>query len=160
MSFGLENLPEFQSDFHSVKFHLFLPVMFGRGFVLENLPVKFENLPTNFGNLPANFENLPANFENLPVNFENLPVKFENLLANFEYLPVKIKFRNGAVHYNKTNTLFRNKRFMLDEMTWQNASKFAIFYVYENPKMLFPFRATLLFSLMNALVYVNIEGKI
>ena len=35
-------------------------------------------------------------------------------------------------------TLFRNKRFMLDEMTLQNASKFAIFYIYENPKLLFP----------------------
>ena len=28
---------------------------------------------------------------------------------------------------------------MLDEMTRQNASKFAIFYIYENPKLLFPF---------------------
>ena len=36
-------------------------------------------------------------------------------------------------------SLFRNKRFMLDEMTWQNASKFAIFYIYENPKLIFPF---------------------
>ena len=36
-------------------------------------------------------------------------------------------------------TLFRNKRFMLDEMTRWNASKFAIFYIYENPKLLFPF---------------------
>ena len=36
-------------------------------------------------------------------------------------------------------TLFRNERFMLDEMTRQNASKFAIFYIYENPKLPFPF---------------------
>ena len=36
-------------------------------------------------------------------------------------------------------SLFRNKRFMLDEMTWRNASKFAIFHIYENPKLLFPF---------------------
>ena len=35
--------------------------------------------------------------------------------------------------------LIRNKRFLLDEMTRQNASKFAIFYIYENPKLLFPF---------------------
>ena len=34
---------------------------------------------------------------------------------------------------------FRNKRFMLDEMIWRNASKFAIFYIYKNPKLLFPF---------------------
>ena len=40
-------------------------------------------------------------------------------------------------------SLFRNKRFMLDEMTWQNASKFAIFYIYENPKLIFPFFVTL-----------------
>ena len=32
-------------------------------------------------------------------------------------------------------TPFRNKMFMLDEMTQQNTSKFAIFYIYENPKL-------------------------
>ena len=35
------------------------------------------------------------------------------------------------------STLFRNKRFMLDEMTSQNASKFAIFLEYENPHSFF-----------------------
>ena len=35
--------------------------------------------------------------------------------------------------------LFRKKKFMLDEMFQQNASKFGIFYIYENPKLLFPF---------------------
>ena len=29
--------------------------------------------------------------------------------------------------------LFRNKKFMLDEMTLQNTSNYAIFYMYENP---------------------------
>ena len=55
--------------------------------------------------------------------------------------------------------LFRNKSFMLNEMTRRNASKFAIFYIYENPKLLFhfSFRATLLFPLINALVYVDIR---
>ena len=33
--------------------------------------------------------------------------------------------------------LFRNKRFMLDEMTSQNASKFTIFLDYENPNIFF-----------------------
>ena len=33
----------------------------------------------------------------------------------------------------KQCTLFRNKRFMLDKMTQRNASKFAIFFYYENP---------------------------
>ena len=53
-------------------------------------------------------------------------------------------------------TLFRNKRFALNEMFQQNALKFAIFYVYEN-KCSFSFRATLYFYLMNALVYVDID---
>ena len=38
-----------------------------------------------------------------------------------------------------TDALFRNKWFMLDEMTRRNASKFAIFYIHKNPKLLFPF---------------------
>ena len=45
---------------------------------------------------------------------------------------------------------------MLDEMTQQNTSKFAIFYIYKNAKLLFPFH----FSLMNALVYFNIDQDI
>ena len=49
---------------------------------------------------------------------------------------------------------------MLDEMTQQHASKIAIFYAYENPKLLFSFYATLFFSLMNALVYVDIDQGI
>ena len=45
-------------------------------------------------------------------------------------------------------SLFRNKRFALNEMFQQNASKFAIFYVYENPCSFFrfSFRATLGFT--------------
>ena len=39
----------------------------------------------------------------------------------------------------KRDILFRNKRFMLDEMTQRSTWKFAIFYVYKNPKLLFPF---------------------
>ena len=35
------------------------------------------------------------------------------------------------------NTLFRNKRFMLDEIVQRNASKFAIFLEYENPSIVF-----------------------
>ena len=60
-------------------------------------------------------------------------------------------------------SLFRNKRFMLVEMTRSNASKFTIFYiVYENPKFFFHslFCATLFFHLMNALVYVDIDQGI
>ena len=59
-------------------------------------------------------------------------------------------------------TLLRNKKFMLDEMTRQNASKFAIFYIYENPNLLFPFFISCYFSfsLMNAQVYVQIDQSI
>ena len=61
-----------------------------------------------------------------------------------------------------TNSLFRNKRFMLDEMSQWNASKFAIFYTYENWKLLFLFFVSyyFIFSLMNALVYVDIDQGI
>ena len=54
-------------------------------------------------------------------------------------------------------TLFRKKRFMLDEKFQRNVSKFAIFYIYENPKLffLFFFFCYLIFPLMNVLVYVN-----
>ena len=44
------------------------------------------------------------------------------------------------------STLFRNKRFMLDEMFQRNASKCAIILEYENPHIF-----TLFFPLMNAL---------
>ena len=58
-------------------------------------------------------------------------------------------------------SLFRNKKFMLDEMALWKDSKFAILLEYENPRSFFHyfFCATLFFSLMNALVFVNIEEK-
>ena len=51
--------------------------------------------------------------------------------------------------------LFRNKRFMLDEMTKRNASKFAMFLEYKNPCSFFRFSicATLFFPLMNSLAW-------
>ena len=48
--------------------------------------------------------------------------------------------------------------FVLDEKFLQNTSKFAIFHIYENPILLFSFRATLF--LVNALVYVDIDQGI
>ena len=71
-----------------------------------------------------------------------------------EYFPMK----------TKPPSLFGNKMFMLDEMTLQNASKFAISLKYEKLKNLvssifrFSFHATL-FSLMNALDYVDIDQQ-
>ena len=51
---------------------------------------------------------------------------------------------------------------MLDEMTQQNASKFVILLEYENLPSFFrlSFRASLIFSEMNALVYVVIDQGI
>ena len=43
------------------------------------------------------------------------------------------------------NALPPTSGFVLDEKFQRNASKFAIFYIYENSKLLFPFRATLFF---------------
>ena len=42
-------------------------------------------------------------------------------------------------------TLFRKKRFMLDDKLQLNASKFAMFYIYKNPELPFPFHAILFF---------------
>ena len=52
------------------------------------------------------------------------------------------------VYLGKNNThvtLFRNKSFMLDEMTWRNASEFALFLEYEKPYVLFIFHFMLYF---------------
>ena len=56
-------------------------------------------------------------------------------------------------------------KFMLDEMTYQNASKFAIFLVYENPHIFFTFVIScyLIFSLINDNIFRlghSIGGKI
>ena len=61
-------------------------------------------------------------------------------------------------HFER-ETLIRNMKFVLDEKLPQNTSKFAILLEYENPRRFFrfSFRATLSFSLMNALVYVDID---
>ena len=58
------------------------------------------------------------------------------------------------------HSLFRNKRFMLDEMFQQNASKFSILLEYKNPRsfiFVFFYFVLLYFFLMNALVYVDID---
>ena len=65
----------------------------------------------------------------------------------------KIKTLNGCTklyslqHLNGTS-LFRNKKFMLDEKLKRNASKFAIYLEYENQRVFFrfSFRAALFFS--------------
>ena len=42
--------------------------------------------------------------------------------------------------------------FVFNKKFQRNTSTFAIFYIYENPKLHFSFRAWTLFSFMNALV--------
>ena len=51
---------------------------------------------------------------------------------------------------------------MLDEMTQQNTSKFATFYIYENPKLIFPvfISCYFIFPLINAPVDVDIDKGI
>ena len=56
----------------------------------------------------------------------------------------------------------QNKQFALKFKFRRNASKFPIFIEKEKPSSFFrfAFRATFIFSLMNALVYVNIDQGI
>ena len=51
---------------------------------------------------------------------------------------------------------------MLDEMTQQNTSKFATFYIYENPTLIFPvfISCYFIFPLINAPVDVDIDKGI
>ena len=76
--------------------------------------------------------------------------------------PLSIYFLVKVYDVMLNISLFRNKKFMLDEMTQRNTSKFDIFYTYENPMLLFwvSFHASLLFPLMNALlVFVDIDQE-
>ena len=41
--------------------------------------------------------------------------------------------------YESSTSLFQISGFVLDEKFQPNASRFTIFYIYENPKLLFPF---------------------
>ena len=58
-----------------------------------------------------------------------------------------------------TRSLLPILRFVLDKKFQRNASKFAIFYVYENPKLLFPFsfHEYFIFLPYECLVYVDID---
>ena len=59
-----------------------------------------------------------------------------------------------------SSALFRNKRFVLNEMFQQNASKICYILYIRKPMLFFSvflFRATLYFYLMNALVYVTLD---
>ena len=58
-------------------------------------------------------------------------------------------FSKSMLVCSSSSALFRKKRFMLDEKFQWNSSNFAIFQIYENSKLLFPF-FTSCFSLINA----------
>ena len=69
--------------------------------------------------------------------------KVDDLAHEITQLPIESDPEKNCTR----NRLFRNKRFMIDEVFQQNASKFAIFLEYKNPHSFFhfSFRATLLF---------------
>ena len=104
---------------------------------------------------------------NWDTSFEELDFKVEILLKircaiyvfHFVYFSYYIQtlFQKGAFH-----TLFRKKRFLVNLKTERNASKFAMFMEKENPRSFFrfSFRATFIFPLMNALLYVDIDQGI
>ena len=67
-----------------------------------------------------------------------LQTAFQKMRANFLYQDSRKDFeyfllvaRKGPIfqEYNTVHTLFRNKKFELNEMFQRNASKFATFYV-------------------------------
>ena len=81
------------------------------------------------------------------------------LVANAEKKTVNLeKLTKGVQHDSDDDddALLPILRFVLDEKFQLNASKFAIFYIYENSKLLFPvfILCYFIFSLMNALVYI------
>ena len=59
------------------------------------------------------------------------------------------RFRDETGNFSIALPHLRNKKFLQKFLSQKNASKFAIFYIEENPH--FSFRATLYFYLMNAL---------
>ena len=68
----------------------------------------------------------------------------------------QVKYLGFMIHSSE------KKMFMLDEIVQRNASKFGIFYIYETQSCFSIFHcvATLfIFSLMNALVYVEIGNR-
>ena len=75
---------------------------------------------------------------------------------------LKNKKKSPEKKESTCTTILPISEFVLDEKFQRNTSKFAIFYIYENPKLLFPFFIScyFIFPLINALVYVNIDQGI
>ena len=59
------------------------------------------------------------------------------------------KYKNMVLVQQNSAALLPISEFVLDEMFQRNASKFAIFYIYENPKLLFPFFISCYFIYMS-----------
>ena len=57
------------------------------------------------------------------IVYTNLPCEL------FERVDIPEEVATVRENTNNRDSLFRNKRFMLDEMVHQNTSKFAIFYI-------------------------------
>ena len=92
-----------------------------------------------------------------------MKLKFENMHNSLK-IQKNVQFLENFTDSTMVSmkSLFRNEGFILDEIPWQNASKFAIFYIYESPKLLFWFFIwrDFIFPLMNALIYVDIDQGI
>ena len=75
----------------------------------------------------------------------------DKIIKNPFLFPGKQEEKYFYTHDEKSffYTHFRNKRFMLDEMTKRNASKFAIFLGYENPCFFFVFYFMLFYFFLN-----------
>ena len=83
-----------------------------------------------------------------------------HFLQLFFFLNEQEKKEEKKRNLIKKNPLFKNKRFLLDEMFQQNASKLAIILEYENPCSFFIIPCYFIFYPMKALVYVDIDQGI
>ena len=81
------------------------------------------------------------------------------MIIDYEYTK-SAALKSGKMKFTEGWTLLPILRFVLDEKFQQNASKFGIFYTYENPNFVCPISCYFTISLMNALVYVDIDQGI
>ena len=75
--------------------------------------------------------------EDIPLDLEEIEAVSKKARQDeeihSEHMQVNVNnFSLSEIGTPRMGSLFRNKRFMLDEMTWQNASKFTIFLECEN----------------------------
>ena len=84
------------------------------------------------------------------ISFMKLSIKTDYLLHMVMVILLQLKDN----YHTRHSPLFRNKRFMLDEMTKRNASEFAIFLEYENRKSFFSLCATCFIDILVFLLVI------